>query len=111
MEIDENKQKENEVDNLVNNYLDDLFSSTSKKINDPPKENSALDDLSKDLVSDIFKTSLEEVKTKKKEKSNKKKKKNKKFRLKTLTIDAKIDVIDEEDSEEAKEDRIKKEDK
>ena len=113
MEIDENKNIEKEVDSIVNNYLDDIFSSTTKKINDPSKENLELEDLNKNLTDNNFKTQLDELKTKKKEKSNKKKKKNKKFRLKTLTIDARIDVIDEEDSDEVPEDKIqiKKEEK
>ena len=106
MEENQNSTHEKEVDNLVDNYLDDIFNSTSEKLkNDNTPENKDLEDLSKNLVNDVFKISLDGVKAKEKTKK-KKKKKTKKYRLKTLHIDAKIDVIDEEDSEDC-EDKIK----
>jgi len=106
-ENNQNSTHEKEVDNLVDNYLDDIFSSTSEKLkNDNTPENQNLEDLSKNLVNDVFKISLDGLKTK--EKTKKKKKKTKKYRLKTLHIDAKIDVIDEEDSEEYPEDKTNK---
>ena len=108
MEENQNSTHEKEVDNLVDNYLDDIFNSTSEKLkNDNTPENKDLEDLSKNLVNDVFKISLDGVKAKEKTKK-KKKKKTKKYRLKTLHIDAKIDVIDEEDSEEYPEDKINK---
>ena len=104
MEENQNSTHEKEVDNLVDNYLDDIFNSTSEKLkNDNTPENKDLEDLSKNLVNDVFKISLDGVKAKEK---TKKKKKTKKYRLKTLHIGAKIDVIDEEDSEDC-EDKIK----
>ena len=106
MEENQNSIHEKEVDHLVDNYLDDIFNSTSEKLkNDNTPENKDLEDLSKNLVNDVFKISLDGVKAKEKTKK-KKKKKTKKYRLKTLHIDAKIDVIDEEDSEEY-DDKIK----
>ena len=105
MEENQNSTHEKEVDNLVDNYLDDIFNSTSEKLkNDNTPENKDIEDLSKNLVNDVFKISLDGVKAKEKTKK-KKKKKTKKYRLKTLHIDAKIDVIDEEDSEDC-EDKI-----
>ena len=113
MEENKNSTKTKEqLDNMVNNYLDDIFSTASNKLNqDESLENKQLDELSKNLVEDIFKTSLNDIKSQPEPK--KKKKKNKKFRLKTLTIDTKIDVIDEEDSEESFKDgtKIKREEK
>ena len=107
-ENNQNSTHEKEVDNLVDNYLDDIFNSTSEKLkNDNTPENQNLENLSKNLVNDVFKISLDGLKTKEKTKK-KKKKKTKKYRLKTLHIDAKIDVIDEEDSEEYPEDKINK---
>ena len=106
----EDGKKEEELDNTVSNYLDDIFSSTAEQLKkEESSENKEIEVLSKNLVDDIFKSSLEDITTK----SNAKKKKNKKkkFRLKTLTIDAKIDVIDEEDSEELPEDKTKKKNK
>ena len=106
MEENQNSIHEKEVDHLVDNYLDDIFNSTSEKLkNDKTPANQDIEDLSKNLVNDVFKISLDGVKAKEKTKK-KKKKKTKKYRLKTLHIDAKIDVIDEEDSEEC-EDKIK----
>ena len=105
------------IDNLVNNYIDDIFSNASDKLqkgNTQEQENTELENYTKNLVDDIFKTSLDDVKEKKKKKKkkdknkDKNKTKNKKFRLKTLTIDTRIDVIDEEDdSDEAHEDNKK----
>ena len=104
MEENQNSIHEKEVDHLVDNYLDDIFNSTSEKLkNDKTPANQDIEDLSKNLVNDVFKISLDGVKAKEK---TKKKKKTKKYRLKTLHIDAKIDVIDEEDSEDC-EDNIK----
>ena len=106
MEENQNSIHEKEVDHLVDNYLDDIFNSTSEKLkNDKTPANQDIEDLSKNLVNDVFKISLDGVKAKEKTKK-KKKKKTKKYRLKTLHIDAKIDVIDEEDSEEY-DDKIK----
>ena len=106
MEENQNSIHEKEVDHLVDNYLDDIFNSTSEKLkNDKTPANQDIEDLSKNLVNDVFKISLDGVKAKEKTKK-KKKKKTKKYRLKTLHIDAKIDVIDEEDSEDC-EDKIK----
>ena len=108
MEENQNSIHEKEVDHLVDNYLDDIFNSTSEKLkNDKTPANQDIEDLSKNLVNDVFKISLDGVKAKEKTKK-KKKKKTKKYRLKTLHIDAKIDVIDEEDSEEYPEDKINK---
>ena len=102
MEENNYKTHQEEVVHLVGNFLDDIFNSTSEKLkNDNETEDKQIENLSLDLVNDIFKTSLEKVKTEaKEEKKKKKKKKNKKFRLKTLNIDTKIDVIDEEENEE-----------
>ena len=106
MDENQNSIHEKEVDHLVDNYLDDIFNSTSEKLkNDKTPANQDIEDLSKNLVNDVFKISLDGVKAKEKTKK-KKKKKTKKYRLKTLHIDAKIDVIDEEDSEEY-DDKIK----
>ena len=106
MEENQNSIHEKEVDHLVDNYLDDIFNSTSEKLkNDKTPANQDIEDLSKNLVNDVFKISLDGVKAKEKTKK-KKKEKTKKYRLKTLHIDAKIDVIDEEDSEEY-DDKIK----
>ena len=110
MEENESKPEEKiEIDNLVSNYIDDIFNNASDKLqNENSPEDKNLENITKNLVDDIFKTSLDGVKEiKKKKKKGKKKNKNKTFRLKTLTIDAKIDVIDEEDSDEAHEENKK----
>ena len=114
---DQTESKNSNIDNLVNNYIDDIFINASSKLqkdNSKEQENTELENYTKNLVDDIFKTSLDDVKEikKKKKKKNKDKKqnktKNKKFRLKTLTIDTRIDVIDEEeDSDEAHEENKK----
>ena len=97
------------IDNLVNNYIDDIFNNASGKLQqEDSQKNIDLENYTKNFVDDIFKTSLDNVKEiKKKKKKSKNKNKNKTFRLKTLTIDAKIDVIDEEDSDEAHEEKKK----
>ena len=107
MEENNNPSKSKEdIDNLVNNYIDDIFKNATSEINkDAEPENEELEDITKNLLDDIFKTSLENAKSK--DTKKKKKKKDKKYRLKTLTIDTKIDVIDEEDSEESPEDKKK----
>ena len=117
--MEENKIKtesnNTNIDNLVNNYIDDIFNNASGKLQqENSQKNIDLENYTKNLVDDIFKTSLDNVKEiKKKKKKGKNKNKNKKFRLKTLTIDAKIDVIDEEDSDEVHEEikKIKDENK
>ena len=101
----EDDKKEEKNKKISKNFVDDIFDfNFKKKIN--KSENKKIDEITKNTIDDILDSVLKDMNSDKKKskkkhskKKHKGKDKRKMFRLKTLTIDQKIEIIEEEDKE------------
>ena len=99
----EDEEKEEKKEKNEKNIINNIFELNYNLSNNENPENKKIDEVTKNTIDDILDSVLKDMKTTKdkyKKKISKKKKLNGKiFRLKTINIDQKIDIIEEEDKE------------
>ena len=97
--IDEDDKEEN----IENKSADDIFDLNFEQSNMYNCENKKIDEVTKNTIDDILDSVLKDMKVSTRHKYKKKtirnNKKESKYRLKTINIDQKIDIIEEEDKE------------
>ena len=101
--IRDNEEEEDKKEENEKNVIDNIFDLNYNQSNNENSENKKIDEVTKNTIDDILDSVLKDMKTTKDKYKKKYLKKNNKinkiFRLKTINIDHKIDIIEEEDKE------------